>query len=181
MKHLPKHLQPRYRYLAIGIESWPDATFGRRAFQRACWDATRALLGDPGSAAVDPTVLRFDRDGATGRAILQVRRGTVDEARAALASVDAVHGDPVGLRVRGTSGTVRACEEKYLGGPPESSEDRTVVYRRQERTAIVRSPRVDVQTGVGLQGATESDCDRPEHDDTEPNCDDSEDHESDPD
>ena len=154
MKHLPKHLQPRYRYLAIGIESWPDATFGRRAFQRACWDATRALLGDPGSAAVDPTVLRFDRDGATGRAILQVRRGTVDEARAALACVDAVHGDPVGLRVRGASGTVRACEEKYIRSAPEITTERTVGFEDAERTAVVRDGRADVRLESAFAGAT---------------------------
>ncbi|AGN01971.1 ribonuclease P subunit P14 [Salinarchaeum sp. Harcht-Bsk1] len=171
MKHLPKHLRPRYRYLAVGLESWPDASFDRRAFQREVWDATRALCGDPGSAAIDPTVLRFDRDGSMGRAILKVRRGTVDRARAALACIDAVGGDAVGLRVRGTSGTVRACEEKYLGGPPEPSEERTVVYQRQERTATVRSPRVDVRTDAGFLGATESDCDRTDRDDTEPNCD----------
>ncbi|MFC6754912.1 ribonuclease P, partial [Halorubrum tibetense] len=35
MKHLPKHLRPRWRYLALGIEAWPDADVDRRAFQRA--------------------------------------------------------------------------------------------------------------------------------------------------
>ncbi|WP_248515009.1 Rpp14/Pop5 family protein [Salinarchaeum laminariae] len=164
MKHLPKHLQPRYRYLAVGIESWPDATVDRRGFQRALWDETRALLGDPGSAAVDPSVLQFDREGSVGRAIVRVRRGTVDRARAALACIDAIDGDPVGLRVRGASGTVRACEEKYLGGPPEPSEERTVVYQRQERTATARSPRVDVRQGDAFLGVTEFDCETPNRD-----------------
>jgi ribonuclease P/MRP protein subunit POP5 len=159
MKHLPKHLRPRYRYLAVGLETWPDASFDRRALQRELWDATRALLGDPGSAAVDPTVLRFDREGSVVRAIVKVRRGSVDEARAAIACIDAVAGDPVGVRVRGASGTVRACEEKYLGGPPEPSEERTVVYQGQERTATVRPPRVDVRTDAAFLGATELDCD----------------------
>jgi ribonuclease P/MRP protein subunit POP5 len=103
MKHLPKHLRPRYRYLAVGLETWPDASFDRRALQRELWDATRALLGDPGSAAVDPTVLRFDREGSVVRAIVKVRRGSVDEARAAIACIDAVAGDPVGVRVRGAT------------------------------------------------------------------------------
>ncbi|GAB3685520.1 Rpp14/Pop5 family protein [Salinarchaeum chitinilyticum] len=178
MKHLPKHLQPRYRYLAVGIETWPDATIDRRAVQRELWHATRSLLGDPGSAAVDPSVLQFDRGGSTVRAIVRVRRGTVDRARAAIACIDAVDGDPVGLRVRGASGTVRACEEKYLGGPPESSEERTVVYQRQERTATVRSPRVDLRQGEAFLGATESDCETRTREDSEANRDD---HESDPD
>lgn len=177
MKHLPKHLRPRWRYLAVAIETWPDATFDRRAFQRELWDETRALLGDPGSAAVDPTVLRFDRDGPLVRSIVKIRRGSVDRARAALACVDAIGGDPVGLRVRGTSGTVRACEEKYLGGPPEPSEERTVVYDSEERTAFVRPPRADVRTGSAFLGATDADCgpapnadsdsDEPQHDESD--------------
>ena len=32
MKHLPKHLQPRWRYLAVRIESWPDADIDREYF-----------------------------------------------------------------------------------------------------------------------------------------------------
>jgi len=158
MKHLPKHLQPRYRYLALAVETWPDATFGRRAFQQAVWDATRSLLGDPGRAAVDPTVLRFERTGPVAEVIVTVRRGTADRARAAIACIEAVAGQPVGIRVRGVAGTVRACEEKYLGGPPEPSGESTVVYDRQERTATVRSPRVDVRHGSTYTGATESDC-----------------------
>ena len=71
MKHLPKHLQPRWRYLAVEIESTPDAAFDREAFQRACWYAAGNLLGDPGSADADLSVLRFRRpdglpDGAGG-------------------------------------------------------------------------------------------------------------------
>jgi len=159
MKHLPKHLRPRWRYLAVRIESWPDASFDRGDFQGALWYATRTLLGDPGSAAVGPAVVRFDLSPPTGEAILRVRRGTVDRARAAVATVDAVAGDPVGLRVAGTSGTIRACEEKYLGGRAEPTGERTVVYERQERTAIVRSPRVDVRTGSAYLGAAESDLD----------------------
>ena len=31
MKHLPKYLRPRWRYLGVGIESWPDADVDRGA------------------------------------------------------------------------------------------------------------------------------------------------------
>ncbi|TKX77234.1 ribonuclease P, partial [Halorubrum sp. SD626R] len=48
MKHLPKHLRPRWRYVAVGIETWPDADVGRRAFQRALWYAAGNLVGDAG-------------------------------------------------------------------------------------------------------------------------------------
>jgi len=114
MKHLPKHLRPRYRYLAVELETWPGATLSRRAFRRALARAARELLGDPGSADADLRVLGFTFDGTTGEAVVRTRHTEVDAARAALACIDAVDGDPVRVRVRGVSGTVRACEEKYM-------------------------------------------------------------------
>lgn len=154
MKHLPKHLQPRWRYLAVAIETWPDADLTRRSFQRAVWYATRNLLGDPGSADADTTVIRFDHADAAGHAIVRVRRGHTDAARAALACIDTVDDDTVGLRVTGTSGTVRACEEKYIRGPAKSPVQRHVVFDDTDREAVARGRRVDVRTGEGFVGAT---------------------------
>jgi len=48
MKHLPKHIRPRWRYLAVEIEAAPDADIDRGAFQRALWYAAGNLLGDVG-------------------------------------------------------------------------------------------------------------------------------------
>ncbi|MBV0903423.1 Rpp14/Pop5 family protein [Haloarcula salina] len=146
MKHLPKHLRPRWRYLAVEIESWPDAAFDRRAFQREVWYAAQNLLGDTGSAETDMTVLRFERRGGAGHAIVRTRRGETDAARAALACLDSVDGDAVRVRIRGISGTVRACEEKYIGGPPEAPQQRHVVFENADRSATVRDPRYDVET-----------------------------------
>ena len=50
VKHLPKYLRPRWRYLAVELESWPDADVDRRSFQRELWFAAQNLLGDAGSA-----------------------------------------------------------------------------------------------------------------------------------
>lgn len=113
MKHLPKHLRPKWRYLAVGIESWPDAEISRRDFQRSLWYAGQNLLGDPGSADADLRVFGFEHGDETGEAVVRTRRDTVGDARAALACIDGVDDDPVGVFVRGTSGTVRACEQKY--------------------------------------------------------------------
>ena len=154
MKHLPKHIRPRYRYLAVVVSSWPDATLDRRDFQRAVWDATRDLIGDVGSAAVDPIVLRFTFDDGAGDAIVRTRRSEVDRARAAIACIDRIDGQPVGVRVAGTSGTVRACEEKYIGERQQSIDERNVVYENAERTAIVRDDRVDVRIDGAFVGAT---------------------------
>jgi len=112
VKHLPKHLRPHWRYLAVGLEA--EADLSRSAFQRAVWYAASNLLGDPGSADADLRVLRFDFEDGTGEAVVRARRGEVGPARAALACVHDIDGDSVGVWVRGVSGTIRACEETYL-------------------------------------------------------------------
>ena len=157
MKHLPKHLQPRWRYLAVAIETWPDTELDRRAFQREAWYATQNLLGDPGSADTDVTVIRFAHDDGTGHAIVRVRRGHVEPARAAIACIDAVDGEPVGLRVTGTSGTVRACEEKYIRGPGKPPVQRRVAFEGDDRPAVTRGRRVDIRTDGSFVGATDLD------------------------
>lgn len=113
MKHLPKHLRPKWRYLAVAIRTRPDADVSRRDFQRNLWYAGQNLLGDPGSADADLSVFSFEHRGDAGEAVVRTRRDTVRDARAALACIDEVDGDPVGILVRGTSGTVRACERKH--------------------------------------------------------------------
>ena len=153
MKHLPKHLRPRWRYLAVGIEAWPDAAVGRRAFQRALWYSAGNLLGDTGSADAGLKLLSFRFSDGTGEAVVRVRRGHVDEARAAITCVSEVDGDPVGIRVRGTSGTVRACEERYMGRAAASSTQRDVAFGDAERSAVVRGDAYDVRAESGYVGA----------------------------
>ena len=154
MKHLPKHLRPRWRYLGVAVETWPDADFDRRAFQREAWYAAQNLLGDAGSADLDLSVLRFELADGEGVAVVRTRRGEEDRARAALACVTDVDGAPVGVRVRGTSGTVRACEEKYIRRRREPPDQRHVVFEDAETTAVVRDGSVDVRTDDAFAGAT---------------------------
>ena len=157
MKHLPKHLQPRRRYLAVEIETWPDASFGRTSFQRAVWYAAQDLYGDAGSAEADLTVLSFELSDGVGEAVVRAHRGTEDRARAAIACLDAVDGHSVGVRVRGISGTVRGCEERYLNGRIRKPEQRDVVFENESRPAVARETRVDVDVGDGFVGATRLD------------------------
>jgi len=171
VKHLPKHLRPRWRYLAVELESHPEATFGREALQRAIWYAAGNLLGDPGSADADLSVVRFERTrpeadedghardeaGAEATAIVRVRREEVQRGRAVVACLDAVEGAPVRTRVRGVSGTVRASEEKYLNRPRAGTGDRTVAFAGTDRRAWTRGRRVDVELAGGHAGATELD------------------------
>ncbi|MEF8774518.1 MAG: Rpp14/Pop5 family protein [Halobacteriales archaeon] len=154
MSTLPKHLRERWRYLAVGIETGPDADLSRGRFQRHLWYAAQNLVGDVGSADADLQVLGFSFADGEGEAVVRARHGQVEQARAVLACLDEVGGDPVGVRVRGVSGTVRACEEKYLGSPTIETEERTVAFRGAERPAVARGERVDVRTGSGIAGAT---------------------------
>lgn len=116
---LPKHLRPRWRYVAVAVET-DGAGLDREAFERTVHEAARALLGDPGAADARLDPIDFERaseeDGTTGeewRAILRVRHGEVEPARAAVACVGAVDGEPVGVHVLGVSGTLRACRRRY--------------------------------------------------------------------
>ncbi len=154
MKHLPKHLRPRWRYIAVELTAWPDAAIDRRAFQRELWDASQTLVGDIGSAELDSQVLAFQYEDGHGEAVVRVRRGEVDRVRAVIASVATVDGQPVGLHVKGVSGTVRACEEKYIRRPKVEIEERTVVFANADRTAACSGDRIDVQLSDGYAGAT---------------------------
>lgn len=119
MNSLPKARRPRWRYLAVVVETEPTAAaHDRRALQTAVWDATVALFGDPGSAAVDPTVVEHERTGSVVRA----RRDEVERARAALACVTAVGGERVALRVVAVSGTVRGSLRHLPDVPADDHE-----------------------------------------------------------
>lgn len=154
MKHLPKHLRPRYRYLAVALEGWPDASLDRGTFQRELWYAAQNLIGDAGSAACDLSLYDFAFEEGRGHAIVRVRHGETDRARAVVACLNAVEGQPIRTAVVGISGTVRACEEKYLGGPREPTEERQVVFADADRRAHGRGERLDVRVGDGFVGAT---------------------------
>jgi len=154
---LPKARRARWRDLGVGVAAWPDADIDRRRLQAAVWDATTSLFGDPGSAAVDPRVVTFAFADGTGSAAVRVRRDEVERGRAALACVDAVDGDPVALRVRGVSGTVRGCEERYLSGATGVESERTVSLGGDRRPALARDDAVDVRLPDGFVGLTRLD------------------------
>ncbi len=157
MKHLPKHLRPTWRYLAVGIESWPDVEIDRGAFQRELWYAAGNLYGDAGSAEADLRLLHFRFDAGEGEAVVRSRRGREGETRAALACTSTIGDAPVGLWVRGISGTVRGCEEKYIRGRPEESGETTVAFAGEERPAVARGDLIDVRVDGTFVGATDLD------------------------
>ncbi|MFO7926683.1 MAG: Rpp14/Pop5 family protein [Halobacteriota archaeon] len=154
MKHLPKHVRPRWRYLAIELESHPSVDVDRRSFQRTLWFATQNLIGDVGSAALDTSLFGFRFEAGDGTAVIRVRRGEVERLRAVLATIDEIEGRPIGLFVRGVSGTVRACEEKYIRRPQVEIEERTVAFAGASEPAVIRNDRIDLGLSDGTVGAT---------------------------
>lgn len=155
MKHLPKHLRPRWRYLAVAVETGPDVSPGGRRLQQAVWTAARALLGDPGSADVDLRVMRSHLSAGGGEVLIRVRRGEVDRGRAAVACVSEIEGNRVGLYVKGVAGTARAAEEKYMNGATRiSDEERVVLDSAVHRGVPRRGSRVDLRDGEDIIGAT---------------------------
>ena len=157
MKHLPKHLRPRYRYLGVELRGHPDTAIDRGAFQRHLWYAAQNLVGDAGSAALGLEVLGFEFVGGEGCAVVRCRRGSVDRARAVLACLGEVEGERIRAVVRGTSGTVRGCEEKFIHAPGGVSEERTVAFADADRRAVVREDGLDVRVGSAFVGATHLD------------------------
>ena len=153
MKHLPKHFRPRWRYLAVVIESDPDAELSRGAFQRELWYAAQNLVGDAGSADADLTVLDFSFADGQGETVVRARHGHVTEARAAIACIDSINSHEIGVRLNGISGTIRACEEKYLGRGLEIPDERNVVFDGERRPAHIRDELVDVRVDGSYVGA----------------------------
>ena len=154
VRHLPKHLRPRYRYAAVEVETWPDADFDLQDLQRSVWFSAQNLLGDPGSADVDLRMVDGTLWRGGGEVLFRVRRSELDRARAAIACVEAVFDDPVRLRIRGVSGTIRAAEEKYIRGPPEEPREEQVVFRNDSRAAVLWDGRADVSLDGSFVGAT---------------------------
>lgn len=154
---LPKHLRPRWRYLAVAFHTWPDATVTRELFDRAVRRSARSVLGDIGTAQMDLKILAFSYTDGAGTAVVRTRRETVQETRAAIACVSEIDGQPLGVHIRGTSGTVRSCEENYLGRETEELPENTVVFEGAERPAILRGADIDVRVGKAFVGATRLD------------------------
>jgi ribonuclease P/MRP protein subunit POP5 len=150
----PKHLQRRWRYLAVEIETWPDADLDRRSFQRACWASVRSLHGDAGSAALDVEVLRFSFADGDGYAVVRTPIDGVARTRAALACLDSVGAQDVGLRVAGVSGTIQACLDQQVPRRNGELAETTVDFDGEDREAIGRGGRLDARIGGSFVGAT---------------------------
>lgn len=154
MATMPKHLRPRWRYLAVEIETTGDADLDQARMQEALWRASRTLLGDVGSADMDMSIVRWRSTHGRAEGIVRVHRGRVDPARAAIATIDRIDNTRAGVSVRGVSGTIRACEENYLGADWQAPQHELVTLGETEYEATVRADTVDLHMESATVGAT---------------------------
>ncbi len=108
MKNLPSSLRERKRYVAFEVLS--EEKIDRSELINELWSSTSSLLGDVGASLCHLWVLNFDGQ----RGILRCAHDKTSLVRAALATINSVHGIRVGIHVLGTSGTVKKITEKFM-------------------------------------------------------------------
>lgn len=154
MKPTPKHLRPRWRYLAVEIEGFPDCELKRDTVKRALNDAIDELFGDSGNAKTRFRIFSFIANAHRAEAVIRTHRDAIAITRAGLACIDSVTDDPVRVFVRGISGTVRSCEEKFLGRDQELIRETAVVFDGVNRHAVKAGDEIDIKVNDGYVGAT---------------------------
>lgn len=149
---LPKSLRPRNRYVFFEVETLPDASFGEHDLRRALWFEAQNLYGDMTSAETRAELVEYDGNTTLGLGVVRCAHDRVEETRAALACVDEVRDDPVGVRVVGVSGTLAAGRDKYGNEAPETRA--TTV---EGSPAWERDGTVDLRTDDGFMCGTHHD------------------------
>ncbi|MFW5965756.1 MAG: Rpp14/Pop5 family protein [Halodesulfurarchaeum sp.] len=152
MRHLPKHLRPRYRYLAVEIEAPLGDPLEEPTFRETVARQSRSLLGDVGSAATDLRAVEIDLGDGGGTGLFRVRHDAVDRGRAVLACVSSVEGTPVRVGVRGVSGTIRAARE-HLDVSLQGGERESARFRNRDVEVQRRGDRIDL-VGEDVAGTT---------------------------
>mgnify|MGYP006107473707 CR=1 FL=1 len=157
MKPLPKHLRPRYRYIVVSIESWPTAQLDKRTFQHAIWASTSRLFGDIGATTADLFLIRFEFSNGSGWGIIRTRRDALPIARSSIACISKINEFSVGIIVRGVSGTIKSCEDKYLSEPSEPVISGEHLFNTKMSPSFTRGNCIDIQTDTDFIGATHLD------------------------
>ena len=103
MKVLPSSMRLKRRYLRFKVISPVKLT--RREMADAILSAGVSLFGDHGMSLINLHLVEFDESSMTG--IIRCNRDKVDEARAIIATVSSIKGEPAGIRVLRVSGTLK--------------------------------------------------------------------------
>ena len=92
------------RYLAIEVDS--EGKLNQREFSDAVWHAIARLYGEYGASQTGLTLLDFNEEEKTG--VIRVSLTTLQQVRAALASITRVTGREAAVHVTAISGTIKS-------------------------------------------------------------------------
>ena len=145
---LPKSLRQRHRYVFFEVETLSNASFGEHDLRRALWFEAQNLYGDVTSAETRAELVEYEDGRSLGVGVVRCAHDSVEETRAAIACLDEVHDDPVGVRVVGVSGTLEAGRKKY--GDTPTAEEKTV----DGSPAWERDGAVELRTDDGFMCGT---------------------------
>lgn len=110
LKTLPSSLRETQRYIVFEVLSDRTPEFGDVVEE--VWDEALDLLGQKGVAEADPWIIRdLYEDGRGG---IRVRKGEVEELRAALALITEIGGKDATVQVLGVTGTIDSARDKYF-------------------------------------------------------------------
>ncbi len=92
------------RYLAVQVDI--EGTFSQREFFDAVWNAVTRLYGEYGASQTGLALLDFKEESKT--AVIRVSLATLQQVRAALASITQIIGVEAAVHVTAVSGTIKS-------------------------------------------------------------------------
>ena len=92
------------RYLALQLDT--ECAFTQKEFMDAVWHAVTQLYGEFGSSLTSLALINYDVEQKL--AIIRTNLNTVDNMRAALASIISISGKQTAVHVIAVSGTIKA-------------------------------------------------------------------------
>lgn len=95
------------RYLALQMDM--DFAPNEREFMDAVWGAVTRLFGEYGASLANLVLINYDCESK--RAIIRTNLDTLNNVRAALATITSVGGKNAAFHVLAVSGTIKALSE----------------------------------------------------------------------
>lgn len=103
-------MRSKRRYLAF--EALGEVKFGRDAILREVLNSHLMFAGEKAFHMSSPWMISFDEE--TQRGIIRTNLEGLNDLRASLAMVTRIGGQQTILRTLGVSGTIRACEDRFI-------------------------------------------------------------------
>jgi ribonuclease P/MRP protein subunit POP5 len=96
------------RYLAVQIDF--EGALSQLDFLDAVWAAVKRLFGEFGASQTSLALIDFDEE--SGTSIIRVSLTTLQQVRAAIASITRISGKDAAIHVIAVSGTIKSLREK---------------------------------------------------------------------